>query len=445
MPYHGYWIADVTKLNARFGTAEDLHALVDALHQRGMYIMVDIVVNNVMSTSKTPDYSSYLFKDASYYHPYCPIQWGNVSSEQNCWLGDDIVHLPDIDTSNPEVIDAYRAWVADFVQEYDLDGLRIDAAKHVDVSFWPQFCNSAGVFCMGEVFGDENVDPVAAYQGPDALASVLNFPMYTALQSAFFIPGDNNVSALVDVLEQSQAKFVDTTVLGNFIENHDVPRWRSKSVDPQSMYNAMTWTFMTDGIPIVYAGQEQYFSGAEDPYNREPLWPSGYKTTVAYTLVSELNAARNFLVSNKSGVDWASAPTKVMTTSPHGIAFEKGPVITILTTIGSPGRNGTNIAVQTGYTPETLFFDVTSGGFGDGRCRQWVTGSAGHLDVQYTRGGRPVVLVRADVLERGDLCKDEVGWAIIHYEQSDGVSRRSKKWSLVGTVICAYLSSLYLL
>ena len=54
-------------------------------------------------------------------------------------------------------------------------------------------------------------------------------------------------------------------MLGNFLEDHDVPRWANLSVDPQSMWNAMIFNFMSDGIPIVYYGQEQGFSGNADP------------------------------------------------------------------------------------------------------------------------------------------------------------------------------------
>ncbi|KIY68006.1 glycoside hydrolase family 13 protein [Cylindrobasidium torrendii FP15055 ss-10] len=413
-PYHGYWMKDVTKLNDRFGDENDLHALVEEVHKRKMYIMVDIVVNNVMATSTNPDYSDYLFKDAAYYHPYCGIEWGNTQSEQNCWMGDSKVPLPDVDTSNPDVVSVYTRWIKDFVATYSIDGLRIDAAKHVNKDFWPQFCGAAGVFCIGEVFGDAAVEPVAQWQGADALDSVLNFPMYSALVSAFQIPGPNNVSMISSVLEESKAKFTDLTVLGNFLENQDLPRWSNLSVDPQAMYNAMTWTFMSDGIPIVYAGQEQYFHGAGDPYNREPLWPSNYANTTARQLISELNVVRNFLVSNDSDVDWVTAPTVIKTESDVGIAFEKGPVITVLTTIGSPGRNATNIVVQTDYPSETLFFEVTSGGFGDGRCIQWVVGSEGHLEVEYTKGGRPRVFVLGTVLENSHICHEEVSWAIVH-------------------------------
>jgi len=106
--------------------------------------MVDVVVNNVMATSTKPDYSQYFFKNAvctlaisrsqflyllkSLYHPYCPIQWGNITSEQSCWLGDQNVPLPDVDTTNPTVIEEYGEWIQDFIQEYNIDGLRIDGA-----------------------------------------------------------------------------------------------------------------------------------------------------------------------------------------------------------------------------------------------------------------------------------------------------------------------------
>lgn len=49
--------------------------------------MVDIVANNVMATSTTPDLSTFMFKDESQYHPYCAIDWNNETSVENCWLG----------------------------------------------------------------------------------------------------------------------------------------------------------------------------------------------------------------------------------------------------------------------------------------------------------------------------------------------------------------------
>ncbi|KAF8163067.1 glycoside hydrolase family 13 protein [Crassisporium funariophilum] len=393
-PYHGYWMADITKLNSRFGTADDLKALIAELHRRNMFIMTDIVVNNVMATSTTPDFSNYLFKDASMYHPYCPIQWGNETSEQECWMGDEKVPLPDVDTRNPTVIAQYGKWIQDFVQEYSIDGLRIDAAKHVQMDFWPQFCAKAGVFCMGEVFGGQDVAPIAMYQGPQALDSVLNFPMYNALVSAFAIPGPQNMTAIAEVFEDSKAKFTDLGLLGNFLENHDLPRWHSQSVDPQSMYNAMTYNFMSDGIPIVYYGQEQGFSGNADPFNREALWPSQYQETNAYQLITTLNQFRNFLVNT---TDWAKQGTQILTTSQYGIAIMKGPVISVVTNIGSPPQNGTHIAVNSPYTPGFALTNILT-------CKQWAVGSKGRISVEYTEGGVPTILIPSNMLSGSGLC-----------------------------------------
>ena len=92
--------------------------------------------------------------------------------------------------------------------------------------------------------------------------------MYNALVQAFAIPGPQNMSALKDMITQSKQKFKvsgrcisitsqtlitlpqDNTVLGNFLGNQDLPRWHNFSVDPQSLWNAMTFNFMSDGYVL---------------------------------------------------------------------------------------------------------------------------------------------------------------------------------------------------
>jgi len=169
----------------------------------------------------------------------------------NCWMGDEKVPLPDLNTQDAQVQAAYGDWIENLVQEYSLDGLRIDgtclasichtsistffpAAKHVNNDFWGTFCAKAGIFCMGEVFGDD-IALASQYQGSGTLDSILNFPVYNALVDAFKIPGDANTSGLASVHDSMKARFSDVTVLGNFLENHDLPRWHNLSVDPQSL------------------------------------------------------------------------------------------------------------------------------------------------------------------------------------------------------------------
>ena len=70
-------------------------------------------------------------------------------------MGDTSVALVDVNTENKDVVMQYTGWIANFVQEYGIDGLRIDAAKHIRHDFWTGFCSAAGVFCIGEVFGPD--------------------------------------------------------------------------------------------------------------------------------------------------------------------------------------------------------------------------------------------------------------------------------------------------
>ena len=70
---------------------------------------------------------TYCFK--TQYHPYCTIDWSNLTSMQNCWLGDTTVPLPDVNTQDPTVASTYGSWIQNLVQEYGIDGLRIDGAS----------------------------------------------------------------------------------------------------------------------------------------------------------------------------------------------------------------------------------------------------------------------------------------------------------------------------
>lgn len=154
----------------------------------------------------------------------------------------------DVNTEDNGVISAYSTWIAKLVHDYKIDGLRIDAAKHVRADFWPGFCQAAGVFCMGEVFESE-VNSAAVWQTPlpngtggpgsgdpsKGLDSILHFPLYKALLDSFTIPGKLNMSILALEVDEAKAKFADVGILGTFLENHDVPRWSGLSVDPQSL------------------------------------------------------------------------------------------------------------------------------------------------------------------------------------------------------------------
>jgi alpha-amylase len=153
-----YWTKDFDTLNPHFGTADDLHALSDAIHKRGMYLMFDVVVNHMASPDSTVNFTNFSppFSDASCFHPRCFVDESpdtrNQTTVEQCWLGDPTLPLPDLDTENPTVVSKLLDWIHKLVQDYRVDGLRIDTVKHVRKDFWPDFSKAADVFTLGEVF-----------------------------------------------------------------------------------------------------------------------------------------------------------------------------------------------------------------------------------------------------------------------------------------------------
>mmetsp|Transcript_6689 Transcript_6689/g.6555 ORF Transcript_6689/g.6555 Transcript_6689/m.6555 type:complete len:185 (-) Transcript_6689:32-586(-) len=73
--------------------------------------------------------------------------------------------------------------------------------------------------------------------------------------------------------------FPDQTILGSFVDNHDNPRFLNGTSNLNAFKNALAWSVTTLGIPIIYYGDEQGFSGGPDPYCREVLWPYLNQTT----------------------------------------------------------------------------------------------------------------------------------------------------------------------
>jgi alpha-amylase len=140
-PYHGYWAQDIYSLNSAFGTAADLQALSTALHTRGMYLMVDVVTNHLAFNGppNTTDFSTFgpPFNTQAAFHQTCPVDYSNSTSVQQCWAGDNVVTLPDLRNEDAAVKQAFSRWIGQLVQNYTIDGLRLDGVMAVNRDFFP--------------------------------------------------------------------------------------------------------------------------------------------------------------------------------------------------------------------------------------------------------------------------------------------------------------------
>ncbi len=100
------------------------------------------------------------FPKEEYYHSRCAItNFNDQWQVENCWLSG----LPDLKQEHDFVRTSLLSWIAWFVQEYRIDGLRIDTIPEVPKWFWSQFTSAAGCYAVGEAFNG-NLDYVAGYQ-----------------------------------------------------------------------------------------------------------------------------------------------------------------------------------------------------------------------------------------------------------------------------------------
>ncbi|EME46703.1 glycoside hydrolase family 13 protein [Dothistroma septosporum NZE10] len=388
--YHGYWQTDLNDVNEHFGTASDLQSLSAALHSRGMYLMVDVVTNHfaALGPPDSIDYTTLTpFDSQSYFHPYCSIDYNdvaNITQVEQCWEGSQNVPLPDVRTEDSSIASTLDNWISGLVSDYSIDGLRIDSVMEVNPSFWAAFQSSAGVYSLGEVYVDD-ADFVCSYQ--DYLPGVFNYAMYYSMTAAFSST-TGSIGDLANMIETIKS-CPDTSQLGTFSENHDVPRFASLNGDIVLAQNILTFTMLTDGIPVVYQGQEQHYnavggsgsSGSPYPWNREAVWLSGYNTGAElYVLTKQLNAARHVAIANSAS--YVTTQNENLYQDLHTLAMKKGDVVTIVTNDGSNGSAWT-LSVPLAYTANTQVTELLT-------CDTLTTASDGTLAVPMS-GGLPRV------------------------------------------------------
>ncbi|CAG9322929.1 unnamed protein product [Blepharisma stoltei] len=281
--YHGYWAQNFFTLNSNFGSEQDFINLVSALHARGMWIMLDVVANHAGPTVDTNlDNTNVIspFNQSSYYHPFCNIDWNNQYSIENCWLAS----LPDLNQTVPYVGNTLLSWISWIVTTYNIDGLRIDTCMEVPTWFWSQFAKASGVYTVCEV-DNPSISTNAGYQG--IVDGTLNYPLYYLIRD-LFQQGQSMYNAR-SFMQQASSAFSNLNYLGNFVDNHDNPRFLYQYNMINRFQNAIAWSMTWPGIGILYYGDEQAYAGGNDPYNREILWPNlGNTGSQMYTFVTKV-------------------------------------------------------------------------------------------------------------------------------------------------------------
>ncbi len=308
---HGYETTDYKKLDSRLGTNDDLKYFVAECHKIGIRVIFDGVFNH---TGR----DFFAFKDikenrenSQYKDWYCNVNFlGNNSyndgfSYEN-WGGYDL--LAKLNQRNPAVkayiCDVIRFWVG----EFDIDGIRLDAADVMDFDYMKALRQVANevkpdFWLMGEVIHGN----YSRWANEGTLHSVTNYMLHKALYSAH---NDHNYFEIAHTIKYVNDMVGDKLRLYTFVDNHDVERIYTKLKNKAHFVPVHIMLYTLPGIPSIYYGSEFGIEGKKEQGSDDSLRPAlnfeDYKTAIETNPCTRLIAALGKIRRNTPALCYGS-------------------------------------------------------------------------------------------------------------------------------------------
>ena len=291
---HGYETTDYKKLDSRLGTNEDLTAFVAYCHEQGIKVIFDGVFNH---TGR----DFFAFKDiqanrenSQYKDWYCNVNfWGNNEYNDGFsydnWEGYNL--LVKLNQKNPAVVDYICDVIRFWVSEFDVDGIRLDAADVLDFDFMKALRRTANevkpdFWLMGEVIHGD----YSRWVNGETLHSVTNYTLHKALYSGH---NDHNYFEIAHTVRRLQN--MGTLKLYNFVDNHDVERIYTKLTNKAHFAPVHVLLYTLPGVPSIYYGSEFGIEGRKEYGSDDSLRPAlnieDYKDSVKTNPCTALIAA----------------------------------------------------------------------------------------------------------------------------------------------------------
>ena len=313
--YHGYWPVKARAIEPRFGGDAALRAFVTEAHKRGLRVLLDLINNQVHDDHEyVKTHADWFRKDCKCGDDANGCGWSQRPFDCNFQM-----YLPDI---NWKTYGAEKQFVADavnWIAEYDLDGFRVDAVKHVEANSvfnmraelarrFEQ--GGARIFMVGETAVGENDNGtffgetfssgfkwIDAYTGPTALDGQFDFPTRHNMADGL-VSGSKPLNEVEGELVKSETNYRPGSRHVRFLNGHDNPRiasiaagdpklgcsWSSgcrddalppvNYTDPAvytKLKRALTVLYTLPGVPYLYSGDEVAFPGGGDPDMRRDM------------------------------------------------------------------------------------------------------------------------------------------------------------------------------
>ena len=261
---HGYETTDYKMVDRRLGTNDDFKKFVENCHNNGIKVVVDGVFNH---TGR----EFFAFKDlkenrenSGYKDWYCNVNFGgnneyNDGFSYENWGGYNL--LAKLNVWNPEVknylFDVVRFWIS----EFDIDGIRLDAADVLDMGFMSELRQvtmqaKEDFWLMGEVIHGD----YSRWANNDRLNSVTNYELHKGLYSGH---NDHNYFEIAHTINRLN-QLAQGIKLYTFTDNHDVARIHSKLNNKEHIYDVTMLLYTVPGIPSIYYGSEFAIDGNKE-------------------------------------------------------------------------------------------------------------------------------------------------------------------------------------
>ncbi len=273
-------------IETAFGTPEELHELVDKAHRRGIRVIPDFVANHVQSEANIYDLHP------EWFYPYVPCHDNWDQFRVDCWF---TVDMPDLDYNVPEAREAVIDHAIWLVQEFDFDGFRADALKHMDDVF-VRALKEAVIEQIETTVDDHSltVEPTVFYMVGESLGGWARYHVredmvqgqvdeeYYNQTKAALLTFSSSLRNLADFALYNDTAYLTPqqifgelagypgALMGNFFGNHD--QWRALTEaggEHGRLRLAQTFLFTSPGnVPMLYQGDDIGTFGEADPDNR---------------------------------------------------------------------------------------------------------------------------------------------------------------------------------
>lgn len=272
---HGYETTDYKKLDSRLGVNEDLTNFVKECHKQGIRVILDGVFNHTGRDFFAFQDIKQNREQSQYKDWYCNVNfWGNNSyndgfSYEN-WGGYDL--LAKLNQKNPAVKDYICDVIRFWVKEFDIDGIRLDAADVMDFEYMQALRLVANevkedFWLMGEVIHGN----YSRWANEGTLHSVTNYMLHKALYSGH---NDHNYFEIAHTINYVSGMVGNKLKLYSFVDNHDVERIITKLKKKEHFFPVHVMLYTLPGIPAIYYGSEFGIEGKKESHSDDSLRPA---------------------------------------------------------------------------------------------------------------------------------------------------------------------------